>query len=67
LDVDYCLELSEIGPVLDLLVRRAGSMKKGVLETGLATSVRLLKDRLRLLASWQRSRRSTAKSLSFRT
>jgi two-component system chemotaxis response regulator CheB len=24
-DVDYCLNLSEIGPVLDLLVRRAGS------------------------------------------
>ena len=50
LDVDYCLELSEIGPLLDLLVRRAGSMKRGVLETGLATSVRTLKERLRLLA-----------------
>jgi hypothetical protein len=49
LNVDYCLELSEIGPVLDLLVRRAGSYKKGVLETGLASAVRLLKDRTKLL------------------
>jgi hypothetical protein len=50
LNVDYCLELSEIGPVLDLLVRRAGSHKQGVLETGLATSVRLMRQRVRLLA-----------------
>ena len=49
LPVDYCLELTEIGPVLDLLVRPAGSNKKGVLETGLASAVRLLKDRARLL------------------
>ncbi len=48
-DVDYCVELSDVGPLLDLLVRRAGSTKKGVLETGLATSVRLMSDRLRLL------------------
>jgi two-component system chemotaxis response regulator CheB len=50
LKVDYCLNLAEIGPVLDLLVRRAGSHKQGVLETGLASSVRLMKDRARLLA-----------------
>ena len=50
LKVDYCLNLAEIGPVLDLLVRRAGSYKRGVLETGLASSVRLMKDRARLLA-----------------
>ena len=49
LKVDYCLNLGEIGPVLDLLVRRAGSYKRGVLETGLASSVRLMKDRARLL------------------
>ena len=49
LSVDYCLDLSEIGPVLDLLVRRAGSTKRGVLETGLASSVRLMKDRVHLL------------------
>jgi two-component system chemotaxis response regulator CheB len=46
---DYCLELSAIGPLLDLLVRRTGSMTKRVLETGLASSVRLMRDRLRLL------------------
>src|SRR5262249_61984700 len=50
LPVDYCLAVAEIGPVLDLLVRRAGSHKQGVLETGLASSVRLMKDRVRLLA-----------------
>ena len=48
LGVDYCLELAEIGPVLELLVRRAGPFKKGVLESGLASSLRLLKDRARL-------------------
>ncbi len=50
LNVDYCLELPEIGPVLDLLVRRAGSHKEGVLETGLASSVRLMRQRVRLLS-----------------
>jgi hypothetical protein len=48
LGVDYCLELAEIGPLLELLVRRAGPFKKGVLETGLASSLRVLKDRARL-------------------
>lgn len=50
LDVDYCLELSEIGPLLELLVRRAGAYKEGVLETGLASALRLMKDRVALLA-----------------
>jgi hypothetical protein len=49
LPVDFCLELAEIGPALDLMVRRAGTYRRGVLETGLASAVRLLKDRARLL------------------
>ena len=49
LGVDYCLNLAEIAPALDLLVRRAGSLKKGVFETGLATALRLMEERTRLL------------------
>jgi two-component system chemotaxis response regulator CheB len=64
-NVDYVLELSEIGPLLDLLVRRAGSMKKGVLETGLASSVRLMKDRLRLLAKLREQSRENPKTEGF--
>lgn len=65
LNVDYCVELSDIGPLLDLLVRRAGSMKRGVLETGLAKSVRLMKDRLRLLASLYEQSRDNPKTSRF--
>jgi two-component system chemotaxis response regulator CheB len=65
LSVDYCLDLSEIGPLLDLLVRRAGSTKKGVLETGLASSVRLMKDRLRLLGKLERQSRNNPKTARF--
>ena len=44
LPVTFCLRLAEIGPALDLLARR-----KTKLETGLALSVRTLKDRVALL------------------
>jgi two-component system chemotaxis response regulator CheB len=44
LPVTFCLRLAEIGPTLDLLARR-----KTKLETGLALSVRTLKDRVALL------------------
>ena len=50
LEVDYCLELGEIGPLLELLVRRAGPLKRGILETGIASSMRLMRDRAGLLA-----------------
>jgi two-component system chemotaxis response regulator CheB len=65
LDVDYCVDLSEIGPLLDLLVRRAGSMKKGVLETGLASSVRLLKDRVHLLKKLETQSRKNPRTARF--
>jgi two-component system, chemotaxis family, protein-glutamate methylesterase/glutaminase len=45
LPVTFCLKLADIGPTLDLLARR-----KTELETGLAVSVRLLKERVALLA-----------------
>jgi chemotaxis response regulator CheB len=44
LPVTFCLNLIEIGPTLELLARRETE-----LETGLAVSVRTLKDRLALL------------------
>jgi two-component system chemotaxis response regulator CheB len=44
LPVTFCLKLADIGPTLDLLARR-----KTELETGLAVSVRLLKERVALL------------------
>lgn len=50
LDVDYCLDVAEIGPLLELLVRRAGPYKGGILETGLASALRLMKERAALLA-----------------
>jgi two-component system chemotaxis response regulator CheB len=65
LGVDYCLKLSEIGPLLDLLVRRAGSSKQGVLETGLASSVRLMKDRAQLLAKLYAQSRDNPKTERF--
>jgi two-component system chemotaxis response regulator CheB len=65
LDVDYCLNLSEIAPLLDLLVRRAGSHKQGVLETGLATSLRLMKDRVQLLNKLYAQSGRNSKTLQF--
>ena len=44
LPVTFCLQLADIGPALDLLARR-----KTELETGLAVSVRMLKERVGLL------------------
>ena len=44
LPVTFCLKLAEIGPALDLLARR-----KTELETGLAVSARMLKERIALL------------------
>ena len=44
LPVTFCLKLAEIGPSLDVLARR-----KTELETGLALSVRMIKDRVALL------------------
>src|SRR5262249_31612174 len=65
LDVDYCLELSEIGPLLELLVRRAGPFKDGMLETGLASALRLMKDRAALLAKLYAESRGNAKTSAF--
>jgi two-component system chemotaxis response regulator CheB len=65
LAVDYCLELPDIGPTLNLLVRRAGSYKKGVLETGLASAVRLMKDRTRLLRTLQAQSQRNPKTAAF--
>jgi two-component system chemotaxis response regulator CheB len=47
--VDYCVDLEEIGPLLDLLVRRDRTHKRGDLEGGLAYALRGMRDRLRLL------------------
>jgi len=44
LPVTFCLSLADIGPTLDLLARRQTE-----LETGLAVSVRMLRERLALL------------------
>jgi two-component system chemotaxis response regulator CheB len=65
LGVDYCLELSEIGPLLELLVRRAGAYKEGVLETGLASALRLMKDRAILLAKLRAQSRNNPKTSAF--
>jgi Tfp pilus assembly protein PilN len=46
-------------------VRRAGSHKQGVLETGLATSVRLMKDRVHLLRKLYAQSDRNAKTLRF--
>jgi hypothetical protein len=65
LGVDYCLELSEIAPLLELLVRRAGAYKEGVLETGLASALRLMKDRAILLTKLQAQSRNNPKTSAF--
>jgi two-component system chemotaxis response regulator CheB len=65
LGVDYCIELSEIGPLLELLVRRAGGYKQGVLETGLASALRLMKDRATLLAKLYAQSRNNPKTAAF--
>jgi hypothetical protein len=65
LGVDYCLELTEIGPLLELLVRRAGSYKEGILETGLASALRLMKDRAALLAKLYAQSHDNPKTYAF--
>jgi len=65
LNVDYCVGLSDIGPLLDLLARRAGSKEEGVLETGLASSVRLMTDRLLLLTRLHEQSRRNPKTARF--
>lgn len=65
LDVDYCLDLEEIGPLLELLVRRAGPYKEGILETGLASALRLMKDRAALLAKLYAQSRNNPKTSAF--
>src|SRR5262249_16859809 len=62
---DYCLPLSEIGPPLELLVRRAGPAKEGVLATVLASAVRLTKDRAALLAKLYAQSRGNRKTSAF--
>lgn len=44
LPVTFCLKLGEIGPALELLVRRSAQF-----ETGLAVAVRALRDHVALL------------------
>lgn len=65
LPVDYCLDLPEIGPVLELMVRRTGSNSHEVLETGLASALRLMKERARLFAKVYRLSQQNPKTLSF--
>ena len=65
LPVDYCLDLPEIGPVLELMVRRTGSNSKRVLETGLASALRLMRDRARLFAKVYNISDRNAKTRSF--
>jgi two-component system chemotaxis response regulator CheB len=65
LGVDYCIDLSEIGPLLELLVRRAGANKRGILETGLASALRLMKDRASLLAKLYAQSRHNPKTSAF--
>jgi two-component system, chemotaxis family, protein-glutamate methylesterase/glutaminase len=65
LSVDYCLDLAEIGPLLELLVRRAGPYKEGILETGLASALRLMKDRAALLTKLYAQSRDNPKTSAF--
>lgn len=65
LDVDYCVKLSAIAPLLDLLVRRAGSRGNRVLETGLASSVRFLRERAAMLSSLHEQSAGNTKTARF--
>lgn len=60
LPVTFCLNVAEIGPALDLLVRR-----KAGLETGLAVSVRLLKKRVALLLTLQSQSQRNAETRDY--
>jgi two-component system chemotaxis response regulator CheB len=61
--VDYCVDLEEIGPLLDLLVRRGG--ERGDLEGGLAYALRGMRDRLRLLGRLLNSSEENADTHQF--
>ncbi len=65
LSVDYCIDLAEIGPLLELLVRRAGPYKEGFLETGLASALRIMKDRAALLAKLYAQSRGNPRTSAF--
>lgn len=67
LGVDYCLDLADIGPLLELLVRRGGRYKEGILETGLASALRLMKDRATLLARLYAQSRGNPRISAFLT
>jgi hypothetical protein len=54
------LNVAEIGPAVDLLVRR-----KAGLETGLAVSVRLLKERVALLVALQNQSQTNAETRDY--
>ncbi|MGC3975728.1 MAG: hypothetical protein QM771_15300 [Nitrospira sp.] len=60
LPVTFCLNLAEIGPALDLLVRRTIG-----LETGLAVSARILKERVALLARLMQQSMRNAQTLEY--
>jgi two-component system chemotaxis response regulator CheB len=60
--VTFCLNLAEIGDALELLCRR-----KACLETGVTVAVRLLKDRLALLARLMDQSKNNAPTTRFLT
>lgn len=60
LPVTFCLRLREIGPTLDLLARRMTG-----LETGLAVSVRMLKDRVGLLTRLIKQSQGNSRTLEY--
>jgi two-component system chemotaxis response regulator CheB len=62
LPVTFCLRLREIGPTLDLLVRRM----KG-LETGLVASIRMLKERVGLLTELIKQSKKNPRTLAYLT
>ena len=62
LPVTFCLRLREIGPTLDLLARRMTG-----LETGLAVSVRMLKERVGLLIQLIKQSQRNSRTLKYLT
>ncbi|WP_447602921.1 chemotaxis protein CheB [Nitrospira sp. Nam80] len=62
LPVTFCLRLREIGPTLDLLARRMTG-----LETGLAVSVRMLKERVGLLMQLIKQSQRNPRTLKYLT
>lgn len=60
LPVTFCLNLAEIGPALDLLVRRTIG-----LETGLAVSARMLKQRVALLGRLMQQSKQNEQTLGY--